>query len=187
MQGKQTNVTKVMLEKLLKHGLSPIIFAIALALGLVAINYVVAVKTPSFDVTKDKTNTLSRQTKELLKDINFEVKIKAFYASTSQRRISIILDKYAEINKNITYELIDPIRNPVIAENYDVKYPRTIIFEAGTRQTRINPPASRNQPHGEREVTIALYRLLTDESRTAYFTTGHGELSIANSKSNGSR
>jgi len=116
MQGKRTNVTKVMLEKLFKHGLSPIIFAITLSIGLVAVNYVIAIKTPSFDVTKYKTNTLSKQTFKFLKDINFDVTIKAFYTSTSQRRISEILDKYTANCNRIKVELIDPIKNPVLAE-----------------------------------------------------------------------
>ena len=185
MQGKQTNVTRVMLEKIFKYGLSSIVFTIALALGLIAINYVVAIKAPSFDVTKNKTNTLSRQTKKLLDEIDFEVKIIAFYATPQQRRASLILDKYANENDNISIELIDPIKKPILAEKYDVKYPRTIVFEAGTKTTRINPPTTRRQRHGEREITIALYRLQTDQSKTVYFSTGHGERSVLNAKNSG--
>ena len=174
-----------MLEKLFKHGLSPIIFAITLSIGLVAVNYVIAIKTPSFDVTKYKTNTLSKQTFKFLKDINFDVTIKAFYTSTSQRRISEILDKYTANCNRIKVELIDPIKNPVLAEKYDVKYPQTIIFEAKNNTTRINPPTSRYQQHGEREITLALYRLMTNQNKTIYFSTGHGELNIANTEYNG--
>jgi len=185
MQGKRTNVTKVMLEKLFKHGLTPVIFALALALGLVAVNYVVAVKAPNYDVTKDKTNTLSRQTRKLLDEIDYDVTIKAFYAMESQRKIQEILEMYTKLNSHIKVEFIDPLRKPLIAKEYDVEYPRTIILETGKSKTRINPPTNRGQQHGEREITIALYRLTTEQTKTIYFTTGHGEFSIANTKFNG--
>ena len=35
------------------------------------------------------------------------------------------------------------------------------------------------------EITIALYRLQSQETKKAYFTTGHGELSLANTKRDG--
>ena len=174
-----------MLEKLFKHGLSPILFALALGAGLIAVNYVIAIKAPSFDVTKNKTNTLSKQTQNLIKDINFDVTIKAFYATASQHRMSMILDKYDRLSDFIKIEMIDPLKLPQIAELYEVKYPRTIILESATTKTRINPPTSRFKPTGEREITIALYRLMTDETKTIYFSTGHGEMNIVNAKPNG--
>ena len=185
MQEKRTNVTKVFFEKLLKFGLSPILFGIALAIGLVAVNYVVAVKAPVYDVTKNKTNTLSRETMKLLSEINFDVTIKAFYATPNMRNIRLILNKYVEHSDHIKVEYIDPLRNPVTAEDYDVQYPRTIIFEAGTRKTRINPPTIRGERHDERDISIALYRLMSDDSKTIYFSEGHGELSISNTRFNG--
>ncbi|MFC1606927.1 GldG family protein [Candidatus Latescibacterota bacterium] len=185
MQGKRTNTTKVMLEKLFKHGLSPLLFAIALGVGLIAVNYVIAIKAPNYDVTKNKTNTLSRQTEKLLTDIDFDITIKAFYANESQRRIKNVFDLYSKKNSHIKVEFIDPLRKPLIAEEYDVEYPRTIIFERGASTTRINPPTARGQNHGEREISIALYRLLTDETKTIYFSTGHGELNITNAKFSG--
>ena len=94
MQGKRTNVTIVFLEKILKFGLSSLIFSIALALGLIVINYIVAIKTPYIDVTRNKTNTLSMESSTLLDDINFNVNIKAFYTVTTQRRIRQLLEKY---------------------------------------------------------------------------------------------
>lgn len=185
MQGKRTNTLKVALTKLLKYGLSPLIFAVALIVGLVVVNYVIAVKAPSFDVTKNKTNSLSRQTLKLLEDINFNVNIKCFYATTRRRNITQLMEKYQKHNEHLKVEYIDPLKSPIVSEQYDVNYPRTIILESPGRQTRINPPTIQGKNHGEREITIALYRLLTDTSKTVYFSTGHGELNLNNTKFNG--
>jgi len=174
----------VILTKIYKYGLSPVIFAVALFLGLVAVNYVVAVKAPYYDVTRNKVNSLSGETLKLLEQINFNVSVKAFYLASGQRRIDQLLEKYTQRNSNIKVEFIDPIKSPVIAEQYEVTLPGTIIFETAGKKSRINPSTTR-RPHGEREITIALYRLLTEETKKAYFTSGHGELSLTNVKRDG--
>jgi len=184
MQGKRTNLTKVILAKIYKHGLSSVIFAAALFLGLVAFNYVVAVKSPEFDITKNKVNSLSKETLKLLDQINFNVTVKAFYMASSQRRISQLFEKYMQKNSRIKVEFIDPIKNPVAADQEEVTLPGTIVFETEGAKTRINPNAA-GRPHGEREVTIALYRLITESTKKIYFSTGHGELSIADVKPRG--
>ncbi len=184
MQGKRTNLTRVIFAKIYRHGLSPVIFAIALFFGLLAVNYIIAVKSPEFDVTRNKVNSLSQETTTLLKQINFNVTVKAFYLASNQRRISQILEKYSQRNERIKVEFIDPIKNPVAAEQYEVTLPGTIVFETAGKKTRINPNAS-GRYHGEREITIALYRLITENTKKIYFTTGHGELALANAKPNG--
>ncbi|MHB9031297.1 MAG: GldG family protein [Candidatus Latescibacterota bacterium] len=184
MQGKRTNLTKVIFTKIYKYGLSPVIFALALFFGLVAINYVVAVKTPYYDITRNKVNSLSGETVNLLDQITFNVSVKAFYLASGQRQITQLLGKYSQQNPQIKVEFIDPIKMPVIAEQYEVTLPGTIIFETAGKKSRINPSTARRS-HGEREVTIALYRLLTEETKKAYFTSGHGELSLTNVKRDG--
>ena len=184
MQGKRTNITIVFLEKILKFGLSSLIFSIALALGLILLNYIIAIKTPYIDVTRNKTNTLSMESSTLLDDINFNVNIKAFYTVTTQRRIGQLLDKYVKKNNRLKVEFIDPLKNPLVARDYDVTTPRTIVFETAGKESRINTPPP-GQRHQERDITIALYRLLTEQTKTAYFTTGHGEFRITNVKQDG--
>jgi len=184
MQGKRINVTRVTIGKIFKYGFSSVIFACALIIALVVINYVIAVKSLTFDVTKFKTNSLTQASLNLLKEINFNVNIKAFYPDSDQRRIRILLKRYSKRNKNIEVEFIDPIKKPLVAEEYDVSQPRTIIFESKIKQSRLNPISSGSR-HTERNISIALYRLLTDQTNTVYFTTGHGELGILDTKPDG--
>ncbi len=183
MQGKRTNLTRVIFAKIYRHGLSPVIFAIALFFGLLAVNYIIAVKSPEFDVTRNKVNSLSQETTTLLKQINFNVTVKAFYLASNQRRISQILEKYSQRNERIKVEFIDPIK---------IRWPRNST-RSPCRAPSCSRPRERNphqserlgRYHGEREITIALYRLITENTKKIYFTTGHGELALANAKPNG--
>ena len=168
-----------MAAKTLKYGTSMIISVFALLGFLIIANYVSAVRTNYVDITRNKINTLSENTAALMEQIDFPINVKVFYLSANQARIIMILDGYKELNDLITYEVIDPLKSPIIAQEYDVTEPGTLIFEAKGTTFRLRP-SLQSGTHNEREITLMLYRILTNESRTAYFTEGHGELSINN-------
>ncbi|MFC1485549.1 GldG family protein [Candidatus Latescibacterota bacterium] len=179
MQGQRINLFKVTATKILKYGTSMFISAFALLGFIIITNYVLAVRTNYVDITREKINTLSDNTEMLLDNIDFPINIKVFYLSSNQARIVMILNGYRELNDLITLEVIDPLKSPIIAQEYNVTEPGTLIFEAKGTTSRLRPSLL-SGTHNEREITLMLYRILTDESRTAYFTEGHGELSINN-------
>lgn len=185
MQGKKSNLTKIALSKLFEHGLSKIIFAFSLLIVLLIVNYILSVKTSYVDITKNKIYTLSDQTKEFLGRIDYKVEIKAFYLLKNQYRLKRLLDLYSEVNDNISFEIIDPLENPLIADKYEIgDMVRTIVFEAPNRTTRLRPPLPGRQ-NAEREITTAFYRLITDDINTIYFTEGHGEMSLQSTAQDG--
>lgn len=169
---------------MLRHGSSMVVFAIALLGILIIINYLIALNFEYFDVTERHVHSLSDSSQKLLGEIDFPISIKAFYLAKNQKRIKTLFDDYKNANDNISFEVIDPLQNPVIAEKYDVKFPRTIIYEAQSKSTRLEPPPP-GKVHTERELTTALYRLVTDNEKKAYFSAGHGEFSILNTQSDG--
>jgi len=185
MQRKKSNLTKIALSKLFEHGLSSIIFAITLLVMLFIVNYVFAVKTSYIDITKDKIYSLSDQTKSLLSGIDYKVDIKAFYLLQNQYRIRRVLELYRQENDHISFEIIDPIKNPIIAEQYGVGDSlRTIVFESPTKSIRLKPPLP-GRFNMEPEITMAFYRLLSEQTNTVYFTEGHGEMSLLNTRQSG--
>jgi ABC-type uncharacterized transport system involved in gliding motility auxiliary subunit len=144
----------------------------------------ISVKGIYFDVSKSKYNTLSTQTVNLLEQLDFDVDIKVYYPDNSLRDISNLLQKYQSKNPRLKIEYIDPIKNPLRADEFEVKTPKTIIFKAGDKITRLEP-SQRTLSHGERDISVGLFRLTTDQNKTIYFTTGHGELSIEDTRSTG--
>ncbi len=184
MQGQRINLLKVTISKILKHGTSLFITAFALLGLFIIINYIFAVKTNYIDLTKNRINSLTENTKSFLGEIDFPINIKAFYLSASQARMLMILNGYRLVNDNITFELIDPLKSPILAQEYDIIEPGTLIFEAEGKTARLGP-SPRVVYQSEREITLMLYQLLTNETHTAYFTEGHGELSIMNPNQDG--
>ena len=184
MQEKRTNLYMLTLSKLFKHGFSQLIFAISLLGVLIIVNYLVASKTSYVDITRNKVNSLSVETKNLLKEINYPLTIKAFYLSSNQHYINLLLSLYQNENKSISIEFIDPIKNPLMAEDYGVSLPKTIIFEAQGRTSILKPPTPGKQ-NNERDISLALYRFITDQTRKIYFSIGHGEPDISNNEFDG--
>jgi ABC-type uncharacterized transport system involved in gliding motility auxiliary subunit len=179
MQGKRSNLTLITLTKIFKHGTSMLVSALALLGFVIIVNYLFVMKTGYIDTTKGKINTLTDQTKMLLKDITFDVEINAFYISASQARIALILQEYQKNCNKIKFSIIDPLKSPVLAQKYGVTEPGTIVFEAkGVRHT-LKPPAI-GKEHGELELSLMLYRFISGKTITIYFISGHGELSIDN-------
>ncbi len=179
MQGSRINVTRVTMAKMFKYGTSMLLSALALLGFIIIVNYLFGAKTNYTDITRNRIHSLTDNTKVLLEKIDFPVKVNAFYLSSNQMRIVMILRGYQQLNKNITYEIIDPLTDPLTAQKYGVPEPGTLVFEARGAITTLKPLTDA-PTQSEREITLMLYRILTSQSRTAYFTAGHGELSIEN-------
>ncbi|HDY89806.1 MAG TPA: hypothetical protein ENH82_17030 [bacterium] len=184
MQGKRTNLLKVALLKLFKHGFSSIIILIALFGVLISVNYVFAVKTSFIDITKNKIHSITDESKNLLDEIDYKINIRAFYLSKNQHLISMLLKLYRKENSNISFEVIDPLKYPDIAKKYDIELPRTIIVEGPAKITRLDPPP-RGEHNSELEISTALYRIITDQEKKVYFTEGHGERGILDNSPDG--
>ncbi len=123
-----------------------------------------------WDLTSTGEHTLTDKTVQILKNVRKPVKIKAFVregfpeAEDTER----LLSAYHYLVPTITYELIDPQKNPAVAQHYNVKTLNTIILEGyGHSQT--------TKIADEEHVTNALIRLLESKIKKVYWVTGHGE------------
>ncbi len=156
-----------------KHGSTALISILALLGVLILINYIADRESVRWDLTENKKYTLSDQTEKVLDKIDQEVKIIAFFSQQDPRREEVEerLEQYANMNKNIKLEFIDPDIKPSAAKEYGIERYETIIFEMGDKKEEVVGTA-------ESEFTSAILKLTSDEKKKIYFVTGHGERSI---------
>ena len=123
-----------------------------------------------WDLTSTDEHTLSDKTIQVLKNVQEPVNIKAFVRVGFQEAEDAkkLLSAYHYHAANITYELIDPERNPAIARLYKVKNINTFVLEGYSRSQTIKIA-------DEEYVTNALIRLIKSETQKVYWLTGHGE------------
>lgn len=125
-----------------------------------------------WDLTKNRAHTLSEQSQKIIESITEPVHILGFFATNESRNeAEDLLETYRYYNSKISYEFIDPDRNPEMAKKYEIRTYGTLVIEGyGKKETIQNAT--------EEGITNALLKLNRDEKKKIYFLIGHGEHSI---------
>ena len=141
------------------------------ALGVLALLiYISDRHNASLDLTKTKRHTLSAQTQKVVRSINKEVNVVAFYDVNSQdfSRVRDLLKRYEATNPKIKVRVVDPRIEPALARQYEVTGTGVTVFEADGKKERVSFGS-------EKEFTGALIKVTRDKKPTVYFLQGHGE------------
>ncbi|MFQ5455404.1 MAG: GldG family protein [Nitrospirota bacterium] len=161
-----------------KFGTNSLVMVIILAGILGILNLIFYKHNKRFDFTEIGSFSLSPQTLNILKGLNKEIKITAFYPEISRNkpRARDILDTYRYYSKNIRYEFIDLDKDPVAARRYGINRYGIIVVESDISKTKI-------KYLNEEELTNAIIRVSREDKKTIYFIEGHGEHSISDRES----
>ena len=123
-----------------------------------------------WDLTASGEHTLSDKTLQALKTIKEPVKAIAFVKEPSEEASSVkkLLASYQYHLKGLSFEMVDPDRNPGLTRQYDIQALNTVILEGfGQNQTVKTPD--------EEGLTNALVRLSKGRTEKVYWVMGHGE------------
>lgn len=152
-----------------------------------------SMKGIQWDLSKNKKYSLSDQTISVLKKLDKDIKITMFTGGGSAddsimyRDIRDLLNEYKKRSNKITFEEIDPNRDPAKAQQYKIDQAGTIIFEMGEKQKKVysyelfmsgQAQGSYNFM-GESKFTQSIMGMITDVKHPIYFLTGHNELPSA--------
>ncbi len=169
------------------------IISLLITLAILVTIFIISVNYPlQFDVTKNKSYTISRQTLDVLSEIKEPMSIivlrnKSADPTSPDWRADILLNQYRRLNKNITLEYINPIEKPSAKTQYQMTQLGEIIFNYGNgKQVRVyksdltkgNDNTGNSLFVGEEAFTQAIYLLLEERKNVVYFTVGHGERQI---------
>ncbi len=139
---------------------------------LILANYIVYRHDVKLDLTENKSFTLSEQTIKILKGLNSEVKVKGFYRASNAQRQDVLnrLEIYrTEAGGKLSFEMVDPDRQPGLALNAGVQSDGTIILESGKSRKEIYAA-------DESQLTSAILSITRSNKPKIYFLSGHGEL-----------
>lgn len=167
-------------------GILSLIVTIAILVGL----YIISINFPiRFDLTQNKSYTVSQQTTDILSRVTAPLSIVVLRSPSSdptsaEWKSDLLLEQYKRLNKNITVEYINPIEKPSARSKYQMTQLGEIIFTYGKgKQVRIYNGDLITQSKvtsdplfvGEEKFTQSIYTLLEQEAYVVYFTVGHGE------------
>ncbi|NWF62849.1 MAG: GldG family protein [Chloroflexi bacterium] len=160
-----------------RYGSNSLILTIAFVGILVAGNYIVFNNTDllgsPWDFTEDKTNTLAKETLQILAELDEPVEAIAFYSTNSNRTgAEELLEKFKNnSNGKFTYSFVNPDLNPVAAREAGITGDAKILLQMG--ETREIADFAT-----ETELARTLLRVMNPGERTVYFLQGHGEISL---------
>ena len=156
-----------------RYGSNALVLSLAFMGIVIVINYLVYTNSRQWDLSEDQTNTLAPESIQVLESLKSPVMAEAYYSPNYPiGSTQGLLDNYKRNSKGkFDYEIVDPVQNPVRANEANVTRDGTIVFKSEGRAEQVNYA-------GEQDITAALVRLANPGQRSVYFLTGHGEFDI---------
>lgn len=160
----------------------------------VVLSYIGFRRNFRYDFTYNQLFSLSEQTIKVIRELDKETKITAFYPKGIAEGVAIedLLREYSRNNANLTYVMVDPVRDPLTSRAMNIKQVGQIVVQAGSNRVDIpvselfyqpNPyahnPNDKPKFTGEQAITSAIVNVTSGIKRTVGFVTGHGEGSSA--------
>ena len=117
---------------------------VLLVIGILAfVNLIGARYSQRYDTTANKRFSLADLSVSVLEELDQDVHIVGFFRSggpeaMQQHQIDDMLNQFQYHSDHITYEFIDPDRDPSTARQYNISAYGTIVFESEGKTEHIN-------------------------------------------------
>lgn len=168
--------------KTTKEGMSMGVMILLVLVLLSAVNYLAAKKYKTFDFSSARVNSLSEQSKTLLKNLNEDLKVLYFYKKGTEgveenRRAFIeLIKKYQDQSDRVKLSFVEVNENPKLAEQYGVNKGSGLVFvEFKERKNKI-------EKIDEQELTGAIVKVTREKDKKIYFLIGHRERDFEEAK-----
>ncbi len=167
----QTSVLTFLGERSTKYGVNAALYSLTFLGIVVLINYLSTRHHYRWDTTQAGVYSLSPQSTKVLKELEQDLEIRAFVEGGSDPEIRELLETYAYVSPKVKYELIDPDRQPDLAQKYNITSYRTIHLQYGDRSMVVDEAS-------EEDLTNGIIKVTRKEKKAVYFLSGHGEPDI---------
>ncbi len=156
--------------------------SVAFVALLVAANFIVLKRAPTWDLTAKKIYSLSPQTQSTLRELKHPVKAVAFVEGPVPEQIEALFARYAALNGQFTFEFKDPRKTPELTLRYQIRQgqPAAVLISNGPQEnhTLLNLQRLANAQIAEQELTNGLIKLEKVGDQKLYFLVGHGEFPL---------
>jgi len=176
---KFADISNTFSKRTARYGLNSGVMAIAAIFIAVIVNMIAVEHDWKVDFTKNKLHSLSEQSRKVVGSLDVTVTIRPLVYPNQRRGYDKVFDRYLDISDKIKIEYIDPDKDLMLAKQYKISKPHTIIIESPARSTKIdNLRGGADDPNIEEKLTNGIIQVAKGAKRKIYFITGHGEKQI---------
>ena len=184
-----------------KHGLNMGVLVLLFLAALVAINVISLRHNLSWDLTKEKVNSLTDTTLDILRSLDRDMQITVFYsgieAQESRFNAKELTKKYQSQSPRVKVEFVDSYVHKLRANEYlgGVQISGLTAFVEWKRGPDGNEKSKGgfgqeqkveiSAPIDEEKITSAIIRVMREKRKKIYFLTGHEERSIYETEGRG--
>jgi len=165
------NLRNVVSERSTKYGANVLISSAVFMGVLVLVNYLSVRHHHRFDLTEQGVFSLSAQSINVVKNLQDDLQIQAFVEGGVNPELRELLESYAYQSPKVKFQIIDPDKQPEMAEKYHITAYNTVRLEYGKESTTITQPT-------EESLTNAIIKVTRTTHKTVCFIEGHGEPDI---------
>jgi ABC-type uncharacterized transport system involved in gliding motility auxiliary subunit len=155
-----------------QYGANAIIYSIIFVAILIAVNYISNSHHRRLDMSEQSVYSLSTQSVNVVKNLKKPLKLYGFFAGGDNPAALELYEEYAYASPKVTFQMVDPDRNPELAERYKVSALGTTHLQFGGDEsgdgTNIPEPT-------EEAITNAIIRVSKSTRKTICFLDGEGE------------
>lgn len=183
MNGRLAALGAALTRRSAREGANTGVTALLLLGVVVGVNYLADRRNTTWDTTAGGRFTLAPQTLRILENLDRKVRLVVLDQPRAAAGTVELFEQYADRSEWIDWEVIDQEAEPARARAYRAAAEAgipfgTVVVASGDRQERVAAPQ-------EQDLTNAIVRLLRDETKKIYFTTGHRERSLDESGAGG--
>jgi ABC-type uncharacterized transport system involved in gliding motility auxiliary subunit len=155
-------------ERSTRYGANAIVYS-ALFVGVLAMaNFLAARYHWRYDATEAKVFSLSPQSRQQVEHLEQDLELIGFVEGGSSPALEELFESYAYASNRVKWRLVDPDKNPDLAERYNVATYNTVRVAYGDQSTLVNDP-------DEEKITNAIIKVTQEKRKTVCFVEGHGE------------
>jgi ABC-type uncharacterized transport system involved in gliding motility auxiliary subunit len=163
-------------ERSTRYGTSTVLASLLFIAILVILNLLAYRRHTRFDLTSEKVFSLSPQSVQVLQGLTSDLRLEAFVEGGANPELGDLLKSYQDVANRVRYRLIDPDREPELAERYGIKAYNTVRVQYGEASNQVTQPTEEN-------LTNAIIKITRSGTRTVCILEGHGEPDIADRES----
>ena len=196
-----SSVIAAFLSRTGRYGINTLILLVAFTAIVIILNLLSFENTQRVDVTATNQFSLSERTRDLLGDLQEDIRVTAFYkaledtadAQVAARRNQVIdtLEEFESRSGRFSFRVVDPDLEPGIVSAYFGARPTGFVSETVVVENLASGDFDSLQPTDpsfgqlEQDLVTGLYVVTGQEQKTVYFLAGHGERNINSASGEG--